>query len=257
MAKKEAVGGVGLAPSAMYEGGGGLLDDVDATIEEAAFVMFDYNGKAPVPIPAAYLKLVGEDGEAHDQYWSIGKDFSPNEDGSGLVATGTATGINKGSNFGILMSSIVEAGFPENRLGESIKVLEGLKCHLARVAAPKRSTQRAPRADGKVYDETILTINKIYQLPWEKGAGKGKVGGKGAKVVGVEDSSLDEELQEAITGILLEKGGEVTRQQLAAAVFQSLKENPNRNAMVKRAYEDEFLKNGPWAYDKGTISMMG
>jgi hypothetical protein len=253
MATKEMKNaGVSLNPTDMYEGGG-LLDDLDATVEEAAFVMFDYNGKVPVPIPTAYFKLVGEDGEPHDQYWSIGKDFAPSQDGGTLVATGTATGINRGSNFGILMASIVEAGFPANRLTDSIKVMEGMKCHLNRIAAPKRGTVKAPRADGKVYDDTILVISKIHQLPWETPK-KGK--GGAAPVKGkAANEDLDTELTEVVQNILMEKGGEITRQQLAAATFQALKENQNRNAMVKRVYEDEFLNNGPWIYEKGIVGL--
>lgn len=251
---KSANVGVSLDPTTMYEGGG-LVDDLDATIEEAAFVMFDYGGKAPIPVPAAHFKLVGEDGEARDQYWSIGKDFAPSSDGGTLVATGTSTSLNKGSNFGILMASIVESGFPSNRLTDSIKVLEGMKCHFSRVAAPKRGTVKAPRADGKVYDDTILVISKIHQLPWEAKPGKKGATGATKGKAGGGDASMDEELMEVVQTILLEKGGEITRQQLAAAAFASLKENPNRNAMVKRVYEDEFLQNGPWGYEKGVVSL--
>lgn len=241
-------------PSTMYEGGG-LLNDLDATIEEAEFVMFDFNGKAPIPSPTARFKLVGEDGEGHEQYWSVGKDFAPSDDGDSLVPTGTATSINKGSNFGILMSSIVEAGYPANRLTASIGDMVGMVAHFSRVAAPKRSIVKAPRADGKVYEDTILVVSKIHQLPWEKAAAKGKGTAKGKGAASPVSASIDDELVEAVQGILLEKGGEVTRQQLAAAAFQALKDNPNRNAMVKRVYEDEFLGNGPWTYEKGVVSL--
>jgi hypothetical protein len=250
--KEQQVSGVSLNPEGFFEGGG-LLDDLAATVVEAEFVMWDYNGKAPIPVPAAHLVLEGENKETHDQYWAAGKDFAPSGDGSSLVPTGTATGINKGSNFGILMASIVAAGFPANRLADSIKVLEGMEAHFTRVAAPKRNIQRQPRADGKEYDQTILTVSKVYKLPWEAAGKKGGAAKKGAAPT--VDVDADSELVEVVTGILLERGEGITRQALSAAVFQAIKDNPNRNTLVKRVYDEGFLTSGPWEYKNGVVSM--
>lgn len=251
--------GVGLAPSSMVEGGG-LLSDIDVTIKEASFVMWDYAGKKPIPVPAARFLMADGEGVDHEQYWSAGSGkFAPSPDGSRLVPLVGDAAINSGSNFALLIQSIVNAGFPENRLEDDITIFQGMKAHMERVAAPRRNIQKAPRADGKVYEDTVLIVTKIIKLPWEaagKGGSKAKPTGKAAPAE-PEEGGEDEMSGLAMTtvmGLLTEKG-RMTKQQLLGAVFQALKEDPNRNAIVQVINQDEFLKGGPWTYAKGSLSM--
>src|SRR3990167_6088446 len=137
----------GLKPSEFVEGGG-VVSDVDVGLKEVAFVLWDYNGRAPVRNPAIMAKMVEDEGTEHVQYWSAGqsKDWMPSEDGKKLVAVGSGSGLNSGSNAGILLTSIVNAGFPEDKIGDDITVFQGMRCHVIRVPAPKRGIVKEPRA---------------------------------------------------------------------------------------------------------------
>ena len=75
-----------LAPSSQQEGSG-LLDNVDVTFAEVRVVLWDYNGKVSVPVPALKVSMELDDGIAQEQYYSLGKatDWQPNEDGTQIV----------------------------------------------------------------------------------------------------------------------------------------------------------------------------
>ena len=120
--------------------GGGLLDDVDVKWTACEFVMWDYNGKVAQAVPALKVEMELSDGEDAEQYFSAGKadDWEPSEDGKELDATGSASGLNKNSNLGILLKSLEEAGYPADKMGSDCTDFEGLECHMVRVPAPKR-----------------------------------------------------------------------------------------------------------------------
>ena len=239
----------GLKPSEMVEGGG-LISDVDVTFAEVRFEMWDYNGTVPVANPAIKAKLVEVEGGAEFiQYWSAGqsKDWMASEDGKRLVSVGSGAGLNSGSNAGILITSIVNAGFPEDKIGDDISVFDGMKAHVIRQAAPKRNIQKAPRADGRVYEDTVLVVSKVLQLPWEK---------KGGAASGTTTTSGD--ISEKVTGIVLEvlgaNNGTLPKQQLVTKVFQHAKSDSDRNKIVQMVHKDEFLKAGPWSYEGGVVT---
>lgn len=252
-----------LAPSGMSEGGG-LLDDVDVTFKSCRFVKWDYAGKVPTSIPAAevVMELEGVE-EGVKQYWSAGNanDWMPGPDGKTLVAIGKATAIVSSSNLGILLTSIVNAGYPEDKLSDDISELDGMECHVARVPAPKRSgLTRAPRADGRAFEDTILTVSKIHKLPWEKkaakGGGKGKGGGK-AKVEAASGTAEDVATAstDALMAVLAENPDGVAKQQIPGLVFKAIGDSPLRNAVVKLVFTDDFLKEGPWEFADGKVKL--
>lgn len=241
----------GLKPSQFVEGGG-LVSDVDVVLQEVAFVMWDYNGTLPTANPAIKAKMVEEDGTEHEQYWSAGqaKDWVASDDGKRLVAAGNSSGLNSGSNAGILLTSIVNAGFPEDKIGDDITVFKGMKCHVIRQAAPKRGIVRAPRADGRVFEDTVLVVSKIHQLPWER---KGAATTTAATATGT-DGSLAEKATGLVMEILASEGKAIPKQQLVTKLFQHVKADPDRNKLVQLVHQDSFLGAGPWTYDKGMVS---
>jgi hypothetical protein len=157
--------------------GGGLLNDIRATITKAEFVMTDYGGRAKMgKKPAAHLVLEEPDGTVHDdQWWTCGKteDWVPSEDGHFLVPMGLKNQINKKSFLGRLLGSVMEQGFPKDKVSADIAFLEGLEAHWR-----QQSTGRKTQRDGKdtEYDETVLCVAQIFKYPWEKKSGGG--GGK-------------------------------------------------------------------------------
>lgn len=255
-----------LRPETFVEGGG-LVDDVDLTIQEAKFVMWDYNGKIPQASPALCLSMLAEENEKIEQYYSMGssKDWMPSDNGKQLLSVGQATGIRKTSNGGIFLTSLVDAGFPVEKLGDDITVLEGLQAHMIRVPAPKRS---GLKQEEKKYEQTILVISEIIAMPGDKkkptGAPKGAktskattasgIGGGAAKTK-MESGDRDNVTEKATTQILslLEANGSIAKKDIPGKLFQTMKSDPDRNAIIKMVFDDEFLSSGPWTYEDGIL----
>jgi len=260
MAKNE---GVSLNPESFTEGGG-LIDDVDAIFKSCSFEMFDYNGKVIPPVPSLRADLE-VDGEEVTQYWSMGsaQDWMPSDDGMQLIAVGKVTGIRASSNGGIFLKSLIDAGFPVDKIGSDISAINGMQAHLIRVPAPKRAgLKKTPRADGREYDDTILTVSEILALPGEKKnpAGKPKATPKGKPAAAAKAAATEEDgggevegkALEAVMAILAEAGS-IAKKDLPAKIFQTMKADPDRNAVVKLVFDDKFLSNGPWEYADGTL----
>ncbi len=256
--------GISLNPDTYGEGG--LLDDADVDIKEAAFVLWDYQGQAPQG-PALGINFVDADGKEHDQYYSAGKInfFVPSEDGESLIPVGDKQGIQRTCNAAAFLLSLVNARFPKEKLDDGkISVLVGANVHVHRQAQPKRSgLAQQPRADGR--EATILLVDKINRLPWEKASPKGV--GSAAKTTkpataptppSESEASGDEvenELNELIVGLLAEEGT-IPKAKLAGLVSKAVdKDNPNRKSMVSLVFRDAFLKKGPWDYSGGKLSM--
>jgi hypothetical protein len=249
---------ISLKPSEM-SAGGGLWSDIDATITDVKFETSTFEGKVPGGVTVLALSVTDGAGEDHEQLLSCGKGNVPTADGKGLEDGGK---FNSGSNAGIFLSSMVTGGFPENRMGEDISILVGTKAHFERVTAPKRSgIAKAPRADGKVFEDTILIVTKVLQLPWDapkkggkapaQAVAKSKVAAKGK----APEADVGDEAASAIMEVLMENPEGLTKQQLTKAVFQVVKDNPNKSAIVKMCFDDEFLAGGAWSFENGVISM--
>lgn len=244
--------------------GGGLIDDLDVVFESCEFIMFDYMGKVTPGVPSLKVEMSSNDlGADVEQYYSMGSanDWIPSDDGSQLVAVGKVSNIRTTTNGGIFLKSLIDAGFPVADLGDDITVLNGLQAHVIRVAAPKRpGLKKKPREDGREYEETILVVSEIISLPGEKkrpAAGKKKTVAKSKtnkEKVTKEDATDDVEANatSAVLEILAEIGT-ITKKELPAKIFQIRKEDPDRNALVKVVFDDDFLAAGPWEYDDGVL----
>jgi len=258
---------VSLKPSEATQGG--LLDDVNVTWKKCRFAMFDYNGTLP-PVPAIKVEMETEEGEEAEQYWSIGnaKDWKPSKDGKTLQPVGSASTLKLNSNGMILLKSLVDSGFDEEEMGDDVSVFDGIKVHMARVPAPKRSgLEKAPREDGKDFPATILTVDEILVMPGEEAeekstktaAAKGKPkpkAGTAAKEKASDTSDAEAEATEYIIGKLAEAGGEgIPKKTLAVDAFRDLSDSANQQAIVQLIYTDEFLSSGPWKYEDGVVSM--
>jgi hypothetical protein len=260
-------GGVSFRPDSYVEGGG-LLGDVDVTFVSCEFLLWDYNGNSPNSVPAFKAELEVDGQEEHvEQYFSCGKDtdWEPSEDGKSLVPIGKATGLNKNCNFAMLVNSMIEAGFPADKIDNDCSIFEGLVAHVVRVPEPKRpGLVRQPRADGKEYEKTIMVVDSIIKLPWEgknakKGTGAAKKGTTAAKGKEAEETGGDDEIKEKVQGAIMEilaknpKG--IDKKKLAGEVFKYFKDDPDKQACVKLAYDDDFLGDGMWTYEDGKVSM--
>src|SRR5580765_707999 len=154
--------GLSLRPSDAQAGS--FLDDVDVTLKECRFVIWDYMGKAERPSVA--LKVTMEEVEVpltHEQYYSAGdpNKVTPSPDGKTLIPQAGATGLNNNTNALAFIASIVNAGFPEDKLGSDASVFDGMGVHVRQVAQPKRAGLKDQK-EGKTY----LMVEKIIHMPW-------------------------------------------------------------------------------------------
>lgn len=252
---------------------GGLLDDVDVTIESCRFKVYDYDGKVPGGVLALHVEMKDEDGQVTDQYYSAGdlRFFTPSTDGKMAVPTGSKTALSSSSNAAQFIVSVVNAGYPVDQLEADVSVFEGMKVHVNRVAQPKRTgiIKNQP-ADDSGREKTVLLVSKILAMPGEEPVKKGGASKASAKPSAssktttkasapapaqADDADLDSTLTDIVMTIVTEAGGTITKKALSTAVFQSMKDHPARNAAVKRVYVDEFLQSGPWSYDGSEISL--
>ena len=253
--------GGGLFNPDSFAVGGGLLDDVDVIVKQARIVMFDYNGTQPEQ-PAVELTLE-HGGEETTQAWTVGKaaDWQPSEDGTQLIAVGRATQINASSNAAILLKSLVDAGFPGDKLGDSITILEGLEGHVMRVPAPVRKGLKDQKEG-----QTILTFASITKLPWDKaGAAKAKPGAKGkaaaakapeAPPEAPEPDSIEAQAQDILLELIAAAGDAgVAKASLPSLVYKQHATNPNKKEIVQKLFDDAFLKAGPWTYAGGKLTL--
>ena len=235
------------------EGGGLIQGRLKWT--NVRFETFDYGGAYP-DTPSFAVDLEPEDGETRTEHWSCGSrdEWAPSKDGKRLVKIGKMTKLSKSCKYYRLLTSLWEAKFPKEKVVDDVSVFGGMVCDMVREPDIERKGLE-PKKDRK-YAPTVLVIDAIVTLPWEKASGKGKAEPAG------DDLSAD------ATSIILEilpdhKDG-IAKMKLAGEVFNRLKKSLGAgkesmskiNAIVQliTAKDEELLKSGPWTYEKGTVS---
>lgn len=251
--------GISLSPETYGESG--LLDDANVSVTEAAFLMWDYNGTVNPAAPALGIEYTDEDGKTHSQYYTAGdaRYFVPSEDGKMLIPAGDKTGIQRTCNAALFLSALINAGFPVDKLEDGdISILTGMQCHVKREAQPKRPGI-APRAnDNGRGDATILLVDTILRLPWDKaavgkGANKTNPAAAAAAAAADEGTTIDSELEEIIMGIVAE--GSIAKAAMCKAVVAAANGNPNKAKISALAYKDSWLKDAarPFKYEGGKL----
>jgi len=225
--------------------GGGLLDDITATMKNCRFELFEFKKKdaqSGTEIPSFVVDLVPDDGETVVQPWSIGfaSDWDISEDGMTVLPSDGKKTLQRNQDFGRLMKSLIEAGFDENEMGASASVFEGLKAHFTRVEIEGGKKRQGP--DGKEYARSVLLVDTIVDMP-----GKGK--GKGGKDAAVDE--IEEQAKETLLDILMAEGKPLSPKDAAGKAFKALGNNKDRAKIVAMLYKDSFL-NGheEWEYDE-------
>lgn len=157
---------------------GGLINDVDVTVKEARYVMYDYEGKSAFgEACCCKFVLVDGDGNEHSNYWSVGGskegDFVPSKNGKYLESLNGRTSLAKGSNYQIMVSSLEDnCKMPEGFLNDDLSVIEGAKLHCIRQAAPKRQIAGSKEPKEGEREKDILIFSTAIKAPWGKGGSK-------------------------------------------------------------------------------------
>ena len=262
-----------LKPSDMTEGGG-LLNDLNLKWTNVGFVLWNYNGKAPTNSPALKVTLVDEDGDESEQYWSAGdvKNWVPSPDGKRLQSVSSVEKQNISTNMGILVKSLVDSGFDQDLIVDDVSIFEGLVAHMIQVPAPKRggTMARAPRADGRTFEATILVVDSIVTMPGEKRAARR--GATGVRIpaastktapAAASDRALEATAVNTLKKILEDNLGThpdgLLKAELPRLVFDKLRANKElRNSVTTMVNDDDFLTGegeGVWEYADGKVSL--
>lgn len=242
-------GTVNLRPDSFAEGGG-LIDDFDGVISDIGFIMTDYDGNSPNAVPVCDIHW-DVDGEDHSEMFSVGgsDDFAPDETGKGLIKLKSKDTLTKKSKFGMFLGSLVEAGFPLNKMDDKdIGYLNGFSGHFMRKVVTYQGL-----AKKKDKDNTVLLCTKVIALPGEGGKAVAK-GGKKVKV----DAGLADELTAIIQGVLVESDGSMPKKNLLSALFKNddVGGSDNKKGLLKLATDDTFLKGREeWKYEDGVLTM--
>lgn len=248
---------------------GGLFDGV-LTITDAKFVDdFTYSGKQKATL-AAIITFVDEDGEAHDQAYSAGdtKKFTPSEDGMKLIPVGNSKQLFKGSNFFLLMQETVNAGFPQDKLSDSIGCIHGLHADFTRKPQADLTKRQGIGKEGA----TILVPTEILTLPGEDGdrfeankkakskSGKTTKPGQTKKSAPANDDIKDAAV-EAIMEVLGASESDppsITKKALVGKLMKSVpKTDTNRKGILSLAAKNDFLSgdDATWEYDGSELTL--
>lgn len=226
----------------------GLIDDMDVTFESLEFTLEappNYSSGDTVPL-FIRAHLVPTEGEEIDQWWSCGDSskFQPSDDGKEAVRVKGSGGIGSGTNAAVLFRSFVDGGFPEDRMTANLTCLEGTVAHVRQLAQPKR--KGLPRQEQEQRERTILCVEKVIKLPWEKGAGKGSTTAS-AKPSANGETTPEELAVEAIQAILEKTGGPVELKKLPAKAFLVLSQpqfKQHKKAILALLNDQDFIAAG-------------
>ena len=279
---------VSLMPEDFSEGGG-LWENKNVRFTNCRFESeYDYGGKFKGPAFVSDLVDLDEEGVI-TQGWSIGKGLTAT-DGKKATATGDklmGSTLVKSTNFAMLITSIVDA-LADAEKSDNVKKmfgegkasgLDGLEAFMVRKKVEREGLVPKKREDGRVYDQTVLIVDTIGKLPWEKKAppgasSKGKAGspvgtkaapGAAKSVAEAVDGVQDKALM--VVGQVVSKAGEegISRDDLNAAVFKSIKVVAERNKVCELVFAGDTAEwlvanaeAGGWSYDEaGDIVVAG
>lgn len=253
---------------------GGLLNDVDVEVEDAAFTMeapVGYN----VAVATMFFRMDLKDlstGDVTAQYWSCGakaaEEFEPSQDGRyALIAKQGGKGaFVKGSNFHVLAESLCAHGFPKASCGDAWAV-KGIQMHMVRI--PGKGLSSGPPAGGGGDDgRTVLVCERMIRGP--KGAkpvaapaaAKAKAPARGAAAAQAApapaevqdanpaDAANEEHLVEVVSEILTAGGGFMVLQNLKAKLYMKLSSlsTADRQAAIQLVTQDWLVAHG-FGYD--------
>jgi len=257
MAKKEQRG-ASLKPSDAASGFS--LDDVDVTLEKLRFT-----DEPPGTYQAGSLFLEvtfsgKEIEEGASQHYSAGSldRFIPSDNALKAVPAdpedydedgAPAISLVKSTNAILFLKSIVDNGFDEEDIGDTVDVFEGLNVHLRQVPQPKRSGLDAEGDKAK----TILLVTKINATAGERKA-KGKGKAKAKATADPASTDVTEKATNTVIAAVAVSDNGISKKDLLVESFKALAKDDDRTAVIAEIKKEEFLEAGPWTYEGGTVS---
>lgn len=233
-----------------YSEGGGLLDDVDVLVKSARFGLTDYRGSAQTKSTAFLLTMETDDGEEHEEIYSIGrkaeKAMRAKKEGRGLEPKQgqQAVQLNVNCKAGRFFLSLIELDFQGS--GSDPSILEGMRFHVRRKALPKLENV----ADSK--DTTVLLVTDILEAgkSASKSAGKTHSGGKG------KTNGLEVRAAELIQKVLEDAGKPLSMTDVRRGVFKLTKGESDGPDIVEKVSDDAWISELPmFELDGGKLAL--
>ena len=234
------------------------IKDGDAVLKSLRATTFDYQGKREA-VTVLEAKFDYNDEEITGRY-TCGKSLMPSSDGKGFESVSEGvTGLPDSSNAFMFMASLVNAGFPVDKLGKDLSIADGTGVHVNSVPVPERENLA-----GNTKDKTIMIVTKINSLPWEKKKG-GTKGKSTTKTSGgpsatndvkppASDNATEGVVVAALITALASKPEGIPKASIIQSVLPYLPEGPERTPALRMILSDEFLKtNQGWMYEGGVL----
>lgn len=266
---------MGARPSSFKKGGGGFLKGVDGVISGYEFHGRLFNGDDFVPgkdkdgkplfhwLNCTLSARVDGADEDVTTTLSVGgyDDFEISDDGHTLTAVEDGRELGANTSFAKLISSLVEAGFPETNLPEDVINFEsiiGTRVRFEqRVNADMKAKgkKRIDKKTKKEYDYTDLVIDQVYSLPGTaaaavpvaKAAKPAAAAAKGAKgkqapAAAAANTDVADLAVSTVQTILAEaEGGTISKTKMEMKVTGKLMKHDLREPVRKFVANDENL----------------
>jgi hypothetical protein len=263
----EAIKRASFAIEDMKDGGGNLWGSagpVKATIRGGKFTKQAPEGYTADgnPIYAVPVFELAGDGPVEertvDQSFSMGAqsgdNFTISEDGDYLIPNSDDSHIVKDCKFGIFASSLQNEGVPKTVLADfAFSKIAGLEGDFKRIVDKERSFVADKPGQKKKFPPSTLCLVKLHKLAGEVGksttagtaSSKATAGSTSASLSGsastvVSTGDLDADTLEYVKTVLA--AGPVQRGRLTLKVSKIAAENPDRQALARRAGEESFIQ---------------
>lgn len=278
-------------PDEMTEG---LISDFDGKVTLSRYVATSLGSGPKGLYGRLTIQPLDDSMEPFNQHWSAGKiaDFVPSMDGEEstdidndeddsegiyIISPSGKEKMSKLTNWGALMKSLVDAGFPLDKIVADVRFLEGGVFHFDRFDQPDRSKLGGTNDPGDK-KRTFLLVTEIKQMPGAK-TGVKKAGASAAtstakvaakpKPAAEPEENADDSTEgtdefetsvvSAISGILAKAEGEAVPRKTVMGEIMTKFVGKDKKPAVALAGDRTFVghKDRPWLYDADDDTLMG
>jgi hypothetical protein len=253
--------------------GGGFLNNVDGEITGYEITTRPPGGDAKETSDWVWfvptIKQDGAEEEITQHFFLGGADrYNISKDGQTLsVDEGNVT-IGANTPTGKLLASILDSGFDESELpdledGEdlTLEALVGKRYRFIQEVdeeATKKLGKRKDKRTKKEYNRTNTVVCRVYgDATPAKDSKASKTSGKSngsmkanGKAKHNDEEDLTEEADAVLVDVLEANDGKIERGRLSLVLTKTLMKNPNREALKKLIFSEDFLgREEGWSYD--------
>jgi hypothetical protein len=245
--------------------GGGFLRKVDGTLKDYEFTA-RFKGEKKDGEWLYFVPQIQMDGAAepidHHMFLGAAEQYEVEDDGKTLkMAGGGPVTFGGDVPFGILMTSLLDAGFPEDELPDpndgaiNLEVLVDRRFRFDQKVDEKGNAKFGKRKGtgknkGKEFDRTNTIITAVLG-GGSNGAAKSSNGKKG------KATDLSSEAADVLRDVIAKEDGSVSRKNLSLPVTKALLKNANKDDLKKMILDEDWQEAQDWLTidKKGNLSV--